>query len=68
MAKIAIVTDSNSGITQAQGKDLGICVLPMPFYIDDQLFFEDVTLTQDQFYEKLEQGADVKTTQPAPAT
>ncbi|WP_186566735.1 DegV family protein [Lawsonibacter celer] len=66
MAKIAIVTDSNSGITQAQGKDLGICVLPMPFYIDDQLFFEDVTLTQDQFYEKLEQGADVKTTQPAP--
>ncbi len=66
MAKIAIVTDSNSGITQAQGKDLGICVLPMPFYIDDQLFFEDVTLSQDQFYEKLEQGADVKTTQPAP--
>lgn len=66
MAKIAIVTDSNSGITQAQGKDLGICVLPMPFYIDDQLFFENVTLTQDQFYEKLEQGADVKTTQPAP--
>lgn len=67
MANIAIATDSNSGITQAEGKQLGIHVLPMPFYIDEELFFEDVTLTQEQFYQKLESGANVTTTQPAPS-
>lgn len=66
MSKIAVVTDSNSGITQSQGKEMGIWVLPMPFYINDELFFEDVTLTQEEFYHSLEQGADVKTTQPSP--
>ena len=49
MSKIAIATDSNSGITQAQGKELGIFVLPMPFYINDELFLEDITLSQEQF-------------------
>ena len=67
MSKIAIATDSNSGITQAQGKELGIFVLPMPFYINDELFLEDITLSQEQFYQRLEEGADVKTTQPSPA-
>ena len=66
MSKIAIATDSNSGITQAQGKELGIFVLPMPFYINDELFLEDITLSQEQFYQRLEEGADVKTTQPSP--
>ena len=66
MSKIAIATDSNSGITQAQGKELGIFVLPMPFYINDELFLEDITLSQKQFYERLAQDADVKTTQPSP--
>ena len=66
MQKIAIVTDSNSGITQAQSKQLGVWVLPMPFYINDELFLEDITLTQEQFYDYLAQGADVKTSKPAP--
>lgn len=66
MSKTAIVTDSNSGITQAQGAELGIRVLPMPFYINDTLYFEDLTLSQEEFYRHLEAGADVKTTQPAP--
>lgn len=66
MSKTAIVTDSNSGITQAQGKELGIHVLPMPFYINDKLYFEDITLSQEDFYRFLEENADVKTTQPAP--
>ena len=66
MSKIAIATDSNSGITQAQSKELGIFVLPMPFYIDDELFLEDITLDQPHFYQRLEAGADVKTTQPSP--
>ena len=46
MSKIAIVTDSNSGITQARGKELGIYVLPMPFFIDGNIYYEDITLTQ----------------------
>ena len=50
MARIAIVTDSNSGITQAEGKKLGVYVLPMPFDIDGQPYFEDINLTQEQFY------------------
>ena len=66
MGKIAVVTDSNSGITQQQGRELGIYVLPMPFYINDELFFEDVTLSQVEFYRQLTSDADVKTTQPAP--
>ena len=45
MGKIAIVTDSNSGITQKEGKELGISVIPMPFYINEELYFEDITLT-----------------------
>ena len=49
MGKVAVVTDSNSGITQAQGTELGIFVLPMPFMIDEEQFFEDVNLTQEQF-------------------
>ena len=66
MSKIAIATDSNSGITQAQARELGIYVLPMPFYINDELFLEDITLSQEQFYQRLAEDADVKTTQPAP--
>lgn len=66
MSKIAIVTDSNSGITQVQGKELGIYVLPMPFMIGSETYFEDINLTQDQFYEKLKSGADISTSQPSP--
>ena len=66
MSKIAIVTDSNSGITQKVGKELGISVIPMPFYINDELYFEDITLTQEEFYQKLDEDADIKTSQPAP--
>ncbi len=62
--KIAIVTDSNSGITQDEGKKLGITVIPMPFMINEEEFFEDITLTQTEFYEKLMSGADVMTSQP----
>ena len=65
MKRIAIVTDSNSGITQTEAKQLGISVLPMPFFIDDTLYFEDITLTQEAFYEKLLQDADISTSQPS---
>ena len=62
----AIVTDSNSGITQAQAKELGIFVLPMPFFINEELFFEDISLTQEEFYQKLSEDADISTSQPSP--
>ena len=66
MSKIAVVTDSNSGITQQRGKELGIFVLPMPFYIDGNLYFEDISLTQEDFYKKLQEDADISTSQPSP--
>lgn len=66
MGKIAIVTDSNSGITQSQAKELGIYVLPMPFMINEETFYEDITLSPDAFYEKLSEGAHVITSQPTP--
>lgn len=66
MSRIAIVTDSNSGITQVQAKEMGISVLPMPFMIDEETYYEDITLSQPEFYEKLMAGAAVVTSQPTP--
>lgn len=66
MKKVAVIADSNSGITQAEAKKLGIAVLPMPFYINDTLYYEDITLSQEEFYRFLEQDADIKTSQPTP--
>ena len=64
--KIAVVTDSNSGITQIQAKEMGITVLPMPFMIDGETYYEDITLTQEQFYQKLKDNSDISTSQPTP--
>ena len=59
MGKIAIVTDSNSGITQAQAEELGVYVIPMPFYINEKMYLEGVTLTQEEFYEKLKKDEPI---------
>ena len=67
MNKIAIVTDSNSGITQKQAKEMGIHVIPMPFTIEGKNFFEDINLTQEEFYRILNEDVNIKTSQPAPA-
>ena len=64
--KTAIITDSNSGITQSEAKELGIYVVPMPVLIDGELYYEDLTLSQEQFYEKLKSDANVSTSQPNP--
>lgn len=66
MGKTAVVTDSNSGITQKEAEELGIKVLPMPFYIDGELYYEDITLSQDEFYQKLADDSEISTSQPAP--
>ena len=63
--KVAIVTDSNSGFTQEEAKELGITIVPMPFLIDGEEYFEEVDLSQEQFYDKLLKGADVSTSQPS---
>lgn len=63
--KTAIVTDSNSGITQSLAKELGIYVVPMPVLIDGEQFFEDISLSQNQFYDKLKSDAQVSTSQPS---
>ena len=66
MSKIAVITDSNSGVTQSEAKKEGLIVLPMPFMINEEEFFEDITLAQEEFYKELEAGKDVMTSQPAP--
>lgn len=63
--KIALVTDSNSGITQSEAQKLGISVIPMPFLIDGEQYFEDISLNQPEFYEKLQGNANVSTSQPS---
>lgn len=64
--RIAVVTDSNSGITQVKAAEMGVYVLPMPFMIDGETYFEDITLTQEEFYKHLENDADISTSQPSP--
>lgn len=68
MAKIAIITDSNSGITQKQGEELGIYVLPMPFTINEETYFEDINLEAEKFYQEQAAGSDILTSQPSPET
>lgn len=67
MGKIAIVTDSNSGITQDMGREMGISVIPMPFYINEKLYLEGITLSQEDFYKRLENDENISTSQPSPA-
>lgn len=64
MNKIAVVTDSNSGITQDEAKEMGLYVLPMPFYINDVMHLEDIDLSQEQFYQMLTGDAEIATSQP----
>ena len=66
MKKTAIVTDSNSGITPAEAEELGIYLVPMPFCIDGELFYEGVNLSHEDFYSKMAAGADISTSQPTP--
>ena len=66
MSKIAVVTDSNSGITPEEAATLGVSVLPMPFFIDGELYFEGSTLSQEEFYRRQAEDADITTSQPTP--
>ncbi len=64
MKKVAIVSDSNSGITQCEAKELGVTVIPMPFFINGETLYEDIDLTQDEFYRKLKDDVEISTSMP----
>lgn len=64
--RIGVATDTNSGITIKKAEELGIGIIPMPFFIDGKEYFEDLTITRDEFFDRLKGGADIKTSQPSP--
>lgn len=64
--KTAVLTDSSCGMTQAEAKAMGVFMLPMPFYINDEIFYEEVDLSQEEFYDKLLNDVNIKTSQPLP--
>ena len=66
--KIAIVTDTNSGITQEEAKKLGIYLIALPFFINDNTYYEGITLSQEEFFKKLEADKNISTSQPSPGT
>ena len=68
LSKVAIITDSNSGITQEKAREMGVIVIPMPFTIDEVEYEEDINLSQEEFYQKLLNDCTIKTTQPSPQT
>ena len=64
---VAVMTDTNSGLTPAQAKELGVYLLPMPILIDGNAYYEHLSITPKEFYEKMRAKADISTTQPSPA-
>lgn len=65
MNKVAVVSDSNSGIVQEETKELGVSIIPMPFFINNETYYEGIDLTQKEFYEKLKDGCDISTSMPS---
>ena len=66
MPRVAVMTDSNSGITQDMAKEMGINVVPMPFTIDGTTYYEDGNLTREEFFQMMADGKDIQTSQPSP--
>lgn len=68
MSRVAVVSDSNSGIAQQEAKELGVYILAMPFFVNNETFFEDVDLTQEEFYNRLKEGCEISTSMPSIAS
>ena len=66
MKAIGVATDSHSGILIEEARRLGVLLLPMPFYVDDQCYYEEVSLTREKFFEEQNAGKRVSTSQPSP--
>ena len=67
MSKIAVITDSNAHFTNEEAESLGISIVPMPFMIGEETYFEGITLSREEFYKKMEAGANIVTSQPSPS-
>ncbi len=67
MSKIAVITDSNAHFTTEEAREMGISVVPMPFMIGEDTFYEGITLSREEFYSKMEKGASIITSQPSPS-
>lgn len=65
MSKIIIVTDSNSGISKEEAEKIGVVVIPMPFFIEGKTYYEEISLSQDEFYQMLVTGKNISTSQPS---
>lgn len=65
MSKIIIVTDSNSGISKEEAEKIGVVVIPMPFFIEGKTYYEEISLSQDEFYQMLVAGKNISTSQPS---
>ena len=66
MKPIGVITDSHSGISPKVAEALGIMVLPMPFYFEEECFYEEVSITRAEFLERISAGQSVSTSQPSP--
>lgn len=66
MKSIGVITDSHGGISQEEAKKLGVKVLPMPFYFEDDCYYEGVSITREEFFAQLRSGKKVSTSQPSP--
>ena len=66
MSEIGIATDSHSGITPVQAEQMGVRVLPMPFYVEEECFYEEVSITRAEFFNQLNADKKVSTSQPSP--
>lgn len=66
MGKVAVITDSNSGITFEEAKEIGVRVVPMPFLIDGDTYYEEISLSQEEFFKHLGDDVDISTSQPSP--
>ncbi len=62
--KVAILTDTNSGIYAEEAEQMGIFVMPMPVIIEDEIYYEGINLTEKEFLEALTAGKRVTTSQP----
>ena len=66
MKRVGIVTDSHGGISMAEAQQLGVKVVPMPFYFVDDCYYEGVSISREEFFERLNNGESVSTSQPSP--
>lgn len=66
MKQVGIVTDSHGGISLKEAEELGVKVVPMPFYFGDDCYYEGVSISREEFFERLNNGENVSTSQPSP--